>query len=79
MDTEISALRKQCKHLMVEQGLDLRGGQTALARKLGIHRNALTMALSGYRESESAKRHLEALLQSLSRTASDHTSLTAES
>ncbi len=54
-------LRKECKKLMIDVGLDKLGAQKILAAKLEANRNSLCMALTGYRTGKSAERLLLAL------------------
>lgn len=54
-------LRKECKKLMIDVGLDKLGAQKILAAKLETNRNSLCMALTGYRTGKSAERLLLAL------------------
>jgi len=56
----INYLRKNCKILMIDAGLDKLGAQKTLAEKLGINRNSLNMALTGYRE---GKREYQILVE----------------
>lgn len=65
---EKEALRKNVKHLLVEQNLDLRGSQVKIARKLKVHSHALNMALTGFRKTPASIKILNdlyELLQSL--------------
>jgi len=63
----INDLRKACKHLMVDLGLDRNGSLAVilphLSQKMGkpININTLVMALSGYRETPAYQELLAAL------------------
>ena len=66
MDT--ITLRKRCKRLMIDCGLDLRGGQTLLAESLSMNRNSISMALSGYRNGPGSLQILQAIRKHLLQT-----------
>jgi len=66
----IEPLRKECKKLMVDCELELRGNQSALAEMIStpedtVNTNSLCMALSGYRQSLRSKELLERLRDQL--------------
>lgn len=65
-------LRKECKKLMIDVGLDKLGAQKILAAKLKANRNSLCMALTGYRKGAAEYRlllRLKAYLRSLKKAA----------
>jgi len=49
-DQKVDRLRRTCKKLMVDVDLDKLGAQKILAERLGMNRNSLCMALTGYRK-----------------------------
>ncbi|MBN2251058.1 MAG: hypothetical protein JW724_03170, partial [Candidatus Altiarchaeota archaeon] len=51
-------LRKECKKLMVDLGLDERGSLEPIAAHLRVNRNSLNMALTGHRTGEASKTYL---------------------
>jgi len=65
---KIDATRKRCKRLMIEHGLDMRGGQTQLAETLSMNRNSISMALSGYRNGPGSLQILRAIQKHLLQT-----------
>jgi transcriptional regulator with XRE-family HTH domain len=62
---KISQLRRKAKIMMIDKGLDKRGGITILSKKLGINRSALSMYLSGYRDGKASEDALKAILNYL--------------
>lgn len=70
MNDNIEPLRKECKKLMVDCNLELRGNQGVLAEMVStpedpVNTNSLCMALSGYRQTLRSKELLERLRDQL--------------
>jgi hypothetical protein len=57
--TEFKKLRREVKILLIDKGLDLRGGQTFLADQIGVYRKTLNSAITGYLNIPSCFRMLE--------------------
>ena len=53
------ALRREVKGLMIDTGYDLMGSIMRLAEELGVNRQSLVMALSGYRRGPASIEYLE--------------------
>ena len=66
-------LRKQCKKLLIDLELDARGNELLLAEKLGINRNQLNMALTGYRNTPRSEEILLILKEHLRNKAGVNT------
>ncbi len=69
---KVDQLRRACKKLMVDVDLDKLGAQKILAERLGMNRNSLCMALTGYRKGLAEYKllqRLEAYLRGLKRAA----------
>jgi len=60
-----TALQRKVKIRMIDLGLDKRGGQSRLAKRLGILVSTLNMALTGYRDGESSEQVLRDALDEL--------------
>ena len=43
-------LRKNCKKLLIDKGLDQPGRLSVLAEAIGANKNSISMALSGFRD-----------------------------
>jgi hypothetical protein len=56
---EFKKLRREVKILLIDKGLDLRGGQTFLAEQLGVYRKTLNSAITGYLNTPGCFRMLE--------------------
>jgi hypothetical protein len=53
--------RLRIKHLLVDADLDKKGSLVKLAKSLGVNRNCLNMALTGYRSGPASDRILDDL------------------
>lgn len=65
-DIDTDALRKDCKHLMVDLGLDRRGSYSVIGQRLHesgvcVNHNVLVMTMTGYRNGRVAQDLLLAL------------------
>jgi len=58
-------LRMKVKRALIESNLDFYGNRKLLADAIGVNRQSLTMALTGYRESKRSKDILSMLLDYL--------------
>lgn len=61
----LTKTRRRIKILMIDLGIDKRGGITRLAKALKTNRNALSMYLSGYREGRAAEETLQKAVEYL--------------
>ena len=69
MPQNIQTLRRQVKVLMIDNGLDLKGGQLELSRLLNINHKSLNSALTGFRDTPASFRILRKILEHLSPTS----------
>jgi hypothetical protein len=56
---DIHALRREVKYLMIDNGLDLKGSQLELSRRLNLPHKSLNMAITGFRDTQASFRILE--------------------
>jgi hypothetical protein len=61
----LSRLQRKVKIMMIDSGLDKRGGQTDIAQRLNITVSSLNMALTGYRSGAASERILLSVIEAL--------------
>ena len=64
--SDIHALRREVKYLMIDKGLDRRGGQLELSRRLNLPHKSLNAAITGFRNTPASYRILEKIRVHLS-------------